>query len=292
MTIDKGKKKAVRLRMAETGEPYTEASRQIELEEQIANFSYVTFDKCANCDNELEISNQSLFCSPFCLQLASFVRYARGVTTDPTRFNNPETKYALSIKMAHLMNGGYPSKARQVPKPVRAIVIERDGGACRNCRKPGTDIDHITGDSNGPDNLQLLCWDCHKAKTTATMIPASPEHQVWANELYMTRILVDTPTRLCDDEGCWENEWRAIKSQRIRELWEQLESETSFTQADLRDIKGWENKVAEAYDVDYMPGDGIEGVWDDIDPSMDTRPGTEEEIEEGLYFRHTMEKDD
>jgi len=62
---------------------------------------------------------------------------------------------------------------------VRQFVIVRDNGLCVLCRKkgkikPGTQIDHIEEltDKNkhdwniayNPENLQLLCDDCHQHK--------------------------------------------------------------------------------------------------------------------------------
>lgn len=48
----------------------------------------------------------------------------------------------------------------------RRVVIHRDGGKCQQCGQAGTDVDHkIAGDDHSLNNLQLLCVDCHKAKT-------------------------------------------------------------------------------------------------------------------------------
>lgn len=58
---------------------------------------------------------------------------------------------------------------------VRKICIRRASGLCENCLRKGiivrgVDVDHIKpiaqgGEPFDVDNLQLLCKDCHKAKT-------------------------------------------------------------------------------------------------------------------------------
>lgn len=60
-------------------------------------------------------------------------------------------------------------------KKTRTMVIRRACGLCENCIKkklfvPGNNVDHKIPVSKGGaiwdlDNLQLLCEDCHKAKT-------------------------------------------------------------------------------------------------------------------------------
>lgn len=58
---------------------------------------------------------------------------------------------------------------------LRQSILERDEYLCVSCLKrgiltPATDVDHITpkakGGSDLPDNLQSLCSECHKDKTT------------------------------------------------------------------------------------------------------------------------------
>ena len=65
---------------------------------------------------------------------------------------------------------------------VRRAVLARDGWRCRQCRKVGRmEVDHIRplragGKVYDPDNLQVLCRDCHIAKTAGenrrTLTPA------------------------------------------------------------------------------------------------------------------------
>jgi 5-methylcytosine-specific restriction endonuclease McrA len=50
---------------------------------------------------------------------------------------------------------------------VSAVVRKRDGGKCRACGKPGTEVHHIVYRSHGgkdvASNLILTCMRCHRA---------------------------------------------------------------------------------------------------------------------------------
>lgn len=61
---------------------------------------------------------------------------------------------------------------------IRERIKQRDCGLCQECRrkgriKAGTQVDHrvaLTNDgTNDDDNLELLCGDCHDAKTNADL---------------------------------------------------------------------------------------------------------------------------
>ena len=250
-------------------------------------------DQCANCDSVLEIENQTLFCGEFCTQVASFVRYARRVVRDPVRSGDAEVKEAIRTRMAILIGGGYPERARRLNDDQRAAIIERDGGKCVRCGEPANEIDHVAGSSSDPTNLQLLCDDCHNTKTQQAFVPATPQQSAWAKELWDSRILINEPVRLCDDDQHWDSVWRKLKSERSGRLWERLEEETGFRRDDFKGSKQeWPDIVAEAYDSNLLPGEGLEGVWDDIDPAGAGRVGTEEEYKEAWYLRAQMEKDD
>lgn len=66
-------------------------------------------------------------------------------------------------------------------KTIRVALIERDGDICKLCStssmwngKPLTlHVDHIDGnsDNNGPDNLRLLCPNCHSQLETSKGTP-------------------------------------------------------------------------------------------------------------------------
>lgn len=56
---------------------------------------------------------------------------------------------------------------------IRQHILERDGRRCRNCGKPGTDVDHIKpGDDHSEGNLQTLCSRCHAYKTSQQALGA------------------------------------------------------------------------------------------------------------------------
>jgi hypothetical protein len=58
---------------------------------------------------------------------------------------------------------------RRVPDSMRAVVLVRDGGRCRRCRRAiNLEMDHIVPVSKGgkteESNLQILCRRCNRAK--------------------------------------------------------------------------------------------------------------------------------
>jgi hypothetical protein len=281
--------------MAKTGESYTEALRHIEEEAAVGATHSASFhfeaDCCANCDVELDFETQPLFCSELCMEVAAFVRYARRVIVDPIRSVDPLVKEKMQVRQALIVGGGYPAKERRLPDALRAF-IERDNGVCRECGKPANQIDHIKGSSPDPENLQLLCDRCHTKKTKSAMVPASKDQVAWIENLWQTRISVDVPTRLADHETEWDKQWRGLKAQREHRLWEELEDETGFTKEDfrgrLRELE-WTDIVAEAFDIDEMPGERYVEAFEAGDPLP---PAALEELEELWYFQDQMAKDD
>jgi hypothetical protein len=64
-------------------------------------------------------------------------------------------------------------------------------------------------------NLQLLCHDCHAAKTQENfrpIEPGTPADKIWSE--LMTRINSPEPLRECDDELTWPSRWREIAAER------------------------------------------------------------------------------
>ncbi|TMZ63983.1 HNH endonuclease [Klebsiella pneumoniae] len=57
---------------------------------------------------------------------------------------------------------------------IRRQVLVRDGYRCKNtfrsgrrCNRPASDCDHIRpGDDHSPRNLQALCEECHRRKSS------------------------------------------------------------------------------------------------------------------------------
>ena len=180
---------------------------------------------CVNCDQTFVVSKHAtLYCSQRCRQDAKLIRYVRACLKDG-RTNDPLVLEAINTRFAFARSekGYYDEKARRVSPIKKKQVKERDGGLCRLCGAIGTEIDHIEGDSDSLDNLQLLCHDCHSEKTEAKMIPVTSDHERYdeilarENEL-RSRIESPTPLRPCDDE----NDWKGIFQELIREQWQLL----------------------------------------------------------------------
>lgn len=84
---------------------------------------------------------------------------------------------AWSKQSRHERGYGYAwTKARE-------RILKRDGYLCQPCLQrdrptPATQVDHVTpkakGGTDGDENLQAICADCHKAKTEAERGAESP----------------------------------------------------------------------------------------------------------------------
>ena len=172
---------------------------------------------CLNCDGLIppHVRPGTLFCSEICKQRADTVRYGRRVNRDG-RIRDPLVAEALRTKMAFAVtDGGYPSTLRELDLDTRNAVVERDGGRCVLCGQPGIEIDHIAGSSSELSNLQLLCHDCHMAKTQENFRPIEPGSQadkIWSE--LMARINSPEPMHECDNEVTWPSRWRQIAAER------------------------------------------------------------------------------
>ena len=133
------------------------------------------------------------------------------------RANDEEVRYAISIRLAHILGGGYAKDQRRLSPEVRAAVIDRDGGRCRLCGAEGTEIDHIESSSPDLANLQLLCRACHRSKTEQMLEPAPPEARLARAGLW-SRVEASQPLRLCDDQKAWPEVWHRLKSERQSRL--------------------------------------------------------------------------
>jgi 5-methylcytosine-specific restriction endonuclease McrA len=133
------------------------------------------------------------------------------------RSNDDEVRYAIRIRLAHILGGGYAKDQRRLSPEVRAAVIERDGSRCRLCGAEGTEIDHIESSSADLANLQLLCRACHRNKTEQMLVPVPLEAQR-ARAALWSRVEASQPLRLCDDQEAWPDAWQRLKSERRRRL--------------------------------------------------------------------------
>jgi 5-methylcytosine-specific restriction endonuclease McrA len=173
---------------------------------------------CANCGKLL--SSSRLFCSDLCRDEAKFVRYCRACIADG-RYRRDDVKEAWKIRLAHILNGGYRERNRQISKEIREAAIEQDNGLCRKCGNKGFQVDHINGDSNAIENLQLLCIKCHLQKTREKIVAISkvthPEKWEKRQEL-LFRVHAPKPLKLCDSPF-WTKKWILVKKRR-RELYD------------------------------------------------------------------------
>jgi hypothetical protein len=174
-------------------------------------------DCCANCLDLLDGQVSGLFCSKWCSETASSVRYSRRVFRDG-RINDPDVRDAVRTRLAFLPSGGYAALGRNLSPQLRTAVKERDGGLCQACGQPGTEINHIASSSSDMANLQLLCHDCHMQKTAASMVPADELTRALISELLNDRVYVAEPRLLADDEINWEKMWRRLKTERKHRL--------------------------------------------------------------------------
>jgi hypothetical protein len=167
---------------------------------------------CQNCDRQLEIKDVKagkLYCSDKCNQVAGTVRYGRKAFKQG-HWGSPDVQEAIKMRIGHILAGGYPETARRVPEDVRAFVFARDNRTCVMCGAPATDIDHINGSANTPDNLRALCRSCNMGRVK--MKPASPEQAMEARAI-LARIQAKEPVRVCDDEEVWDTIWREIAAE-------------------------------------------------------------------------------
>lgn len=127
---------------------------------------------CANCARQVVAPTvRKVYCSDLCSQVASWIRYFQKAKADG-RILLPDVREAIGIRLAFIAGGGYAETARRLPPELRDAIAQRDGGVCRECGAPGSDIDHIYGSSAEPANLQLLCRECHNVKTQRSVVAA------------------------------------------------------------------------------------------------------------------------
>lgn len=289
MTKDKRAKDAAHALSAQTGESYAAARRRTrapaaigdgldELRDRLISPPPGLFepDRCANCFQSLPDDVEGLFCDAWCNEIADNVRYWRRVQRDG-RIAGPDVQQALRTRAAFMLTGGYDSLGRRLPAKTRSLVKERDGGKCVACGKPGTEIDHIAGSSSDLDNLQLLCGDCHQAKTRQSMVPAGTEEQEIIKQFLEHRVLPDPATRIADDQVAWPGRWRQLKSERRERFIERLQEAGIHTTGAWT----WAEMVLELQDAlaDAVP---------DLPVTQDYDGG----FGPGSYFARAMGRDD
>ncbi len=178
---------------------------------------------CFNCDGKLIVTKSpKLFCSDKCQQEAKFVRYFRRCSKDG-RINQADIREALNIRIAHILSGGYKASNRRLRYSVRKAVYIRDSETCQKCGQSGKEIDHINGDSNDLENLQVLCNNCHKEKTKSKFKELTPKVEGFDEkkakvENLRSRTESEKPQRFCDDERNWDTNRKIIMADLRRVL--------------------------------------------------------------------------
>jgi hypothetical protein len=182
-------------------------------------------DQCANCLDPLPIDELGLFCSDWCAETAKTVRYMRGAISEDRPAKDLEVAHAFMVRVDFLYTGGYNRLERTPPAKTRAAVVANAGGVCVQCGAPAREVDHIAGSSNELSNLQLLCADCHREKTDASLgtalatdeedgVPWFETLEPVQQALLVRRVDPDVPRLLCDDHQAWDTTWRNLKSER------------------------------------------------------------------------------
>jgi hypothetical protein len=270
-------KKEARARQKETGERYTVAFRRTRRQRQFID------DHCANCLMPLPDEIRGLFCSPQCMQTARAVRYMRSKIA-ASEMGRDDIRYAVKMKMAFLPSGGYHERDRSLSATVRNAVWLRDEGKCRECGGPGVEVDHIHDDASVLDNLQLLCLDCHHAKTEERLVPSDGATARFLGEPERIRVRPAVPARLWDDQNQWQVMWRELWRVRKERMLERLE----WNGVDRSDVAGWPwadliELLHEQEEEDYAARCDDHGWHDPSDDDGGYGPNS--------YFVHAMAKD-
>jgi hypothetical protein len=210
---------------------------------------------CVNCDQPIPLIRPvRLYCSQPCSDEAHFVRYFRRCKRDG-RIKRRDVIEAIQIKLALILGDGYDAQKRRLSRAERDAVMARDLRVCQGCGKTGTTIDHISGDSNEPDNLQLLCRACHNKKTKSAFVEITSEHPRSAElkakmKELRSRAEALLPQRDCDNEEQWSRLYHDLMSSRRAATSTEHRLASFLAQildiCDKREIKGPEIEAARA----------------------------------------------
>lgn len=122
---------------------------------------------CLHCFRAVDTDNnvaKGMYCSRVCQDQAEKVRYVRRTIRDG-RLADPWVATTLCTNHIPFLALDLGYVRPPVTGPLRAEVLGRNEGLCAEClAAPATEVDHISGGSNDPDNLRGLCHPCHEAK--------------------------------------------------------------------------------------------------------------------------------
>jgi hypothetical protein len=190
--------------------------------------------RCVSCDKQL--GSRRLFCGPLCQQTAQTVRYVRRTWAD-RRIERPHVQEGIGIRLLMLASGGYPGEQRKLSDEQRQQIMERDRFTCQRCGKPGNQIDHIAGNTDGRENLRVLCGECNRSEAFGNARQANEEEAAAIKKMLRElakRIAALNPTLLCDADQ-WNKRHSIIGSARRRLLRELDEEEDS----EFEDVDGY-----------------------------------------------------
>jgi len=183
---------------------------------------------CVNCQETIPWSRKiKIYCSDLCKQETKLVRYWRSQIEKGTS-ERPDIKEAIQIRIAHINSGGYNESERRLTLDTYEKIHEIYDSKCATCggvARPG-EIDHIDGNLirtlNSIDNLQLLCFGCHREKTMNNIVPIPEDHpekeQIEDNlRLLFERVYAAVPMYPWDDNRNWEAYCSELRKQRKKE---------------------------------------------------------------------------
>jgi hypothetical protein len=174
--------------------------------------------ECLECGAAIALTNRAKFyCSLVCHQTLKTIHYARATVADGRFQRDPTIAEALDVRIAYILAGGYHEVERRVSPALRAQVFERDGYKCVLCGAPATQIDHIAGDANTPENLRASCGACNLGLAQAHLVPAPPDKAAIADRIW-ERIFAPTPLFERDDEIAWPETQKRLMAERRLEV--------------------------------------------------------------------------
>lgn len=197
--------------------------------------------RCPNCLKRH--SRTKIYCCDQCEDEAQVVRLVRNAIADG-RIENAESQVGIGQKLLQIIQGGYPTE-RILRPALRRQIFDRDGRVCRICGKPGDQIDHISGSSNDPTNLRVVCGPCNRLRVTHSMVPMSIESADFVGSILdrlAVRIAAPEPLQTSDRPE-WTRTWIAVRTGRRAILRAQEEEDDS----EFEDVDG---RLADAMNKD------------------------------------------
>jgi hypothetical protein len=195
---------------------------QAEIAQSLDEMASAPVVECVECGAAMVQTNRAkLYCSLVCHQTLKTVHYARATVADGRFERDPTIEDALRVRVAYIIAGGYHEVERRVPPALRAQIFARDDHKCVLCGEPATQIDHIAGDANTPENLRASCGACNLGLAQAQLVPAPPEKAAVAERIFQ-RMFAPAPLVERDDESAWDETQKHLMADRRRQVRDHL----------------------------------------------------------------------